>query len=383
MRYSAVLGLCTLLAACSHAPVAPPPAQLFSDHLFAAPSERIRAEDVFALSEEMKSYIENEMAGPLMNKGLHKGLLDALYAKNQLRLEYDAATTRNASQAFASRSGNCLSLVIMTAAFAKALDLSVTYQAAVIEPMWSRAGGMHFLSGHVNLTLGGRSTGIRTIYDAGESLTVDFLPPQELRGLRTWVLGEETIVAMYMNNRAAESLVRGRVDDAYWWARAAVVQDPSFSSAYNTLGVVYLRHGDWQEAERVLSNILEREPGNAQAISNLALALDKLGRAAESDALHRRLAQIDPYPPFHFFDRGLAAMRLGDFSAARDLFAREVDRDPYYHEFHFWLGLANLNLGNVAEARRHLALAVENSTTRGDRDFYAAKLERMRATRDR
>src|SRR2546430_2384570 len=114
-----------------------------------------------------------------------------------------------------------------------------------------------------------------------------------------------------------------------------------------------------------------------------ARSLDKPGLAAEPDALHRRLAQIDPSPPFHFFDRGLAAMRLGDFRAARDLFAREVDRDPYYHEFQFWLGLANLNLGNVAEARRHLALAVENSTTRGDRDFYAAKLERMRATRDR
>src|SRR5438445_3464863 len=383
MKYSAVLGLCTLLAACSHAPVAPPPAQLFSDHLFSAPSERIRAEDVFALSDEMKSYIENEMAGPLMNKGLHKGLLDALYAKNQLRLEYDAATTRNASQAFAARSGNGLSLVIMTAALAKELGLSVEYHSAFVEPAWSRAGGMYFLSGHVNLTLGGRSTGARTIYDAGELMTVDFLPAAELRGLRTWVILEQTIVAMYMNNRAAETLAGGRLDDAYWWARAALGQDPEFLSAYNTLGVIYLRHGDWPQAERVLGYVLEREPANAQALSNLALALEKQGRVAESSVLHRRLARIEPYPAFYFFDRGLAAMRLGDIKAARDLFAREVDRDPYYHEFHFWLGLANLNLGNVAEARRHLALAVENSTTRGDRDFYAAKLERMRATRDR
>jgi hypothetical protein len=354
-----------LLPACAHTPVEQPPAQLFSDHLFAAPSERISVGDVFALSEEMKSYIENEMAGPLMNKGLHKGLLDALYAKNQLRLEYDAATTRNASQAFASRSGNCLSLVIMTAAFAKSLGLSVTYQAVVIEPTWSRAGGMHVLSGHVNLTLGGRSTGIRTIYDAGE------------------LLAEETIVAMYMNNRAAESLVQGRVDDAYWWARAAIGQDPAFLAAYNTLGVIYLRHGDWPQTERVLGHVLEREPGNPQALSNLALVLEKLGRVAESSALHRRLAQIEPYPAFYFFDRGLAAMRLGDFKTARELFAKEVDRDPYYHEFQFWMGVANLKLGDIAEARRHLALAVENSTTRGDRDFYAAKLERMRAARDR
>jgi thioredoxin-like negative regulator of GroEL len=381
MKHSAVLGLGMLIAACAHAPVTQPPAQLFSDHLFAASSERIRVADVFALSEEMKSYIENEMAGPLMYKGLHRGLLDALYSKNELRLDYDAAVTRNASQAFAARSGNCLSLVIMTAAFAKALGLSVTYQAAVIEPTWSRAGGMHVLSGHVNLTLGGRSTGIRTIYDAGEHFTVDFLPQQELRGLRTWVLAEDTIVAMYMNNRAAESLVRGNMNDAYWWARAAVAQDPSFSSAYNTLGVVYLRHGDWQQAEAVLRYILENEPGNVQALSNLALALGKLGRVEESDALHRRLAQIDPDPPFHFFDRGLAAMRLGDFKTARDQFAREVDRDPYYHEFHFWLGVANMRLGNIAEARKHLALAVENSTTRSDRDLYAAKLERIRSYR--
>src|SRR5438477_1407358 len=83
VKYPAVLGLCLLFSACSHTPVTEPPPRLFSDHLFAAPSERISAEDVFALSDEMKSYIENEMAGPLMNKGLHKGLLDALYAKNQ------------------------------------------------------------------------------------------------------------------------------------------------------------------------------------------------------------------------------------------------------------------------------------------------------------
>jgi len=67
-------------------PVAPPPAQLFSDHLFAAPSERISADDVFALSDEMKRYLETEMAGPLLRKGLHKGLIEALYIKNQLLL---------------------------------------------------------------------------------------------------------------------------------------------------------------------------------------------------------------------------------------------------------------------------------------------------------
>jgi tetratricopeptide (TPR) repeat protein len=269
----------------------------------------------------------------------------------------------------------------MTAAFAKALGLTVRYQGAFVEPMWTRVGGMHFLSGHVNLTLVGKSTGKRTIYDAGEHLMIDFLPPQELRGLRTWPIAEETIVAMYMNNRAAESLARGQVDDAYWWARAAITEDPAFVSPYNTLGVVYLRRGDAPRAERVLRTLLEREPANPQALSNLRLALERQGRVAETDALERRLARVEPIPAFHFLDRGLSAMRLGHFRVARDFFAKEVERDPYYHESHFWLGMAHLKLGNLEEGRKHLDLALEHSTTSGERELYAAKLERIRSYR--
>src|SRR5438046_4623674 len=150
MKHLAVPPLGILLAACAHPPVAQPPAQLFSDQLFAAPSERIRADDVFALSDEMKRYLETEMAGRLLNKGLQKGLIDALYSQNQLRLDYDAAITRNAAQAFEARSGNCLSLVIMTAAFAKAPALSVEYSSAFLDPRWGRAGVLQSLRRRVS-----------------------------------------------------------------------------------------------------------------------------------------------------------------------------------------------------------------------------------------
>src|SRR5206468_1162084 len=167
-----------------------------------------------------------------------------------------------------------------------------------------------------------------------------FLPADEARRLRTRAITEATIIAMYMNNRSADALVQGRLDDAYAWARAAIAQSPTFLSAYNTLGVIYLRHGNLLEAERVLAEVLAREPDNTPALSNLALVLDKQGRIADAVLLQRRLAQIEPYPPFHFFDLGMAAMQAGDFKAARELFAKEVARAAYYHEFHFWLAVA-------------------------------------------
>ena len=76
---------------------------------------------------------------------------------------------------------------------------------------------------------------------------------------------------------------------------------------------------------------------------------------------------------------GQAALRNGDYATARDLFAREVARAPYYHEFHYWLAIAYARLGDAKQAREHLTLAMETSTTRGDHDLYAAKLERIRS----
>ena len=106
----------------------------------------------------------------------------------------------------------------------------------------------------------------------------------------------------------------------------------------------------------------------------MAETRDRQGRAADAAQLRERLAKIEATPPFHFFNLGMAAMKRQDYRSARDYFAREVARADYYHEFHFWLGLADWQLGDVAQAKKHLQLAMDNSTTRGQHDLYAAKL---------
>jgi Flp pilus assembly protein TadD len=212
-------------------------------------------------------------------------------------------------------------------------------------------------------------------------VTIDFLPPRDLGACGRASSKSGPSPAMYMNNRAAESFIAGTIDDAYWWARAGVEQDPAFVGSYNTLGVIYRRHGNPSEAEQVLVRALELEPGNPHVMSNLIRVLNDLGRFAESKRLARQLAELEPNPPFSFFDRGLAALQRSDFTAARDLFVREIDRAPYHHEFHYWLAVAYAGLGDREGARKELATAIETSATRNDRDLYAAKLDRIEASR--
>jgi tetratricopeptide (TPR) repeat protein len=383
MRHWLLLPLCLLLAACA-APREGTPRRdaLLDDSLFAAPSEPVGADEIFKVSDAMRRYLQlPQVEAQLRRKGPQRGLLEALYTTGDLRIDYEATTTRNAAQAFDAKAGNCLSLVVMTAAFARELGLTVRYRSAYLEEAISRSNNLMLRSGHVNITLGRRFIDQR--FPGEDSMTVDFLPPDEIRGLKTRDIDEATVVAMYMNNKAVEALVSGRVDDAYAWARGAVRQDSQFLGALNTLGVVYLRRGALPQATATFGHVLDRDAANRTALANLANTYARLGRHEESLEMQRRLAKLEADPPFHFFNQGLLAMKQHDFGAAKALFSREVARADGYHEFHYWLGLANFELGDVEQARKHMARALEVSTTRSERDLYSAKLDWIQARRNR
>lgn len=366
------------LCACAATPPAAPTAALLRDEAFDAPAERIDAEALFALTPAMQRYLDERVAPRALTRGVRHALIEALYERGELQLTYDTEQTRTAGEAFASRSGNCLSLVIMTAAFAKRLNLQVQYQSVLVDDTWSRNGDLLFANAHVNLVLGLRAFDTHFGARDADLLVVDFLPTEEARRARTRAIGEDTVIAMFMNNRAAEALAQGRLDAAYWWARAAILQTPTFMPAYNTLGVIYRRHGQPDAALRALEYAHAVEPANTLVMSNLVQVLGEVGQSARAQALAARLARIEPEPPFHYFDLGMAAMRAGDYFAARDYFAKEVDRAAYYHEFHFWLAQADYRLGHLQQARRHLQVAMENSPTRAEHALYAAKLEWLR-----
>ena len=356
----------------------PPPTALFDDAAFPPPTQAVDAADLFTLSPAMKAHLHSAaFKSKLQQRGAAQGLVMALYDKSDLLLDYEAKATLTAAQTYAARAGNCLSLVIMTAAFARELNMRIRYQSVESDEVWSRADSLYLVSGHVNISLAPPKPRI-DLYDHSTELVVDFMSSVDAARLRTRELQESDIVALYMNNRAAEELVQGRTANAYWWVRAALTLRPSTLTAYNTLAVVYQRSGRPLLAERVYRLALEREPDSLIVMQNLAPLLAANGKTAEAEAMTQRLARLYPAPPYHYFDQGVLAYRAGDFTRARTLFAREVARAPYNDEFHFWLGLSNFQLGELGAAEKQLALAREHSVHSERRERYAAKLSHLR-----
>ncbi|MDM4764670.1 tetratricopeptide repeat protein [Pelomonas sp. SE-A7] len=378
-----LLGAALLLAGCASPPrLSPTDRQaLFEDSAFRQPRTPIDDKALFELSPAMRQFLSKEVADAARSKGIRWGLIDALYLKRKLILDYDAAVTRTASEAFESRAGNCLSLVIMTAAFAKELGLQLRYQTVQTDGNWSRNDNVLFLAGHVNVSLGRKLLENQGFSLDPDSMTIDFVPPELARGQRTRPIDEATVVAMYYNNRAAEAMVEKDMDQAYWLARAAIERDPTYANAYNTLGVIYRRHGDLVASERVLRLVNQQDPNNPQVLGNLIVALRDLGKHGEADQLQLRLTAVQPDPPYAFFDRGVQAMNDGNYKQARELFEKELKRAAYVPEFHFWLAQAELRLGDLASASKHLEIAKDYSTTLKERDIYASKLDKLKAYR--
>ena len=374
LRCCLVVIAVSLTACASDRRVSVAPDSIFRDSAFATVGADTGAGQIMAISHSMRDYLQRDLAPSVEGQGAMRGLVAAMTQPDGIRLRYDSSRTNTATEAFDSRSGNCLSLVILTAALARELGLQVYFQEVVTDDVWSRLAGLYVASGHVNVTISRSKAARRQQHDNESSVTIDFLPPSAAQVLRTRQLAERTVLAMFMNNRAVEALAQPDLPLAYAWASAAVRQDPDFLSAYNTLAVVYMRSNLHQAAEVTLRHLLELNPKHTQALSNLVLTLSMLGRHDEAHAVSNRLRQLEVVAPFEYYNKGMAALRSGDAVVARDWFRRELARDSDYHEFHFALALAEWKLGNAEEARKELVLARDNSLQRSEYELYAAKL---------
>lgn len=385
LRRFAGLGLVAgLVLAGGCASLQPPPvAPLLHDDLFGQPPRPAEATGVMALDAGMRDFVDRLLLQAPRDRDRARRLAEALYSRVELQLEYDSRVTRNAAQAFAARSGNCLSLVLMTAALARGLGLDVSYQSAALADAYSRNGSFTVQTGHINLVLAPRQSrsyqnGVSYQHDL-ESLRIDFLPPEAIRGLRTVPVSEQRVLAMFMNNRAFEALQRNEPAAAYAWVREALLSDAGFWPAYNTLGVIYQRAGQPVAAAAAFEQVLAQDPDNLPAMANLAPVLRALGRDADAGRWTARQLVLQPFAPFHFLGLADAALSRGDLAGARDLLAREAAVTGDSHELFFLRARLQLAMGREGQAAAELQRALDSADTQAQRQAYAAKLQRLRA----
>lgn len=384
MRSGLLIIICSLVSACATSRLGPLNADgMLFDNLFTAPSAPVIAEDAIKISEPMRDFARTKIPRYSAHVNLsdtRRALIDALYVKGELRLEYFSDVTRSASESFTAKSGNCLSLVLLTAAMAKELKLPYHYQMVVNPTDWNQSGNFFMSIGHVNIVLENIPKEFELNTWVAEAMVVDFLEPNKAATLESVQIEENTILAMYLNNRAVETLLQGKVNDAYWYVRESLHQDDHFLNAYLTLGVIYRTIHRSDLAESVLERIARYYPDNTSLLNDQILVLKDLGRVSETVELKRRLAKLDQERPWSYFIEAQSEFNAGRYDHAKRLYEMELARDPDHHEFEYGLALVYIKLNDAQNAITHLQRAIELCPNKALRDMYKVNLDQIRVS---
>ncbi|MBY6036849.1 tetratricopeptide repeat protein [Fictibacillus nanhaiensis] len=113
---------------------------------------------------------------------------------------------------------------------------------------------------------------------------------------------EEELIKSH--DEARQSIERGDLSLAQKQLREIINNHPKFWAAYNNLALTHFYKSEFDEAMDVLQDVLDKNPGNLNALCNLAIFLFHLGMDEPGAKLVDRLKQVHPMHAEHRYKLG-------------------------------------------------------------------------------
>ena len=348
-----------VLAGCAAAPPAPLPAHvLWQDQAFGydAALVSVGKRDLFQLDAGLLSKLHDpRIQNSSAQYRLHH-LESILFGPKAKDFPYSWGHSTIAAETWRRKSGDCLSLTVLSYSLAKALDMSVQMQEVRVPVVFDRRGNVEFLNRHVNVFI--RSVG--DLYLVAGSMRpgdviIDF-EPQVASRREGSALSEDGILARFYNNLAAEYLVRGDLTLAYAHFKAAVLADPGYSPSYSNLAQLYIRKGFLQSAEQLLLHTIALNDDADIALRSLHQLLVSQGRESEALKYREILQARQQKDPYYWLGVGLHHLEEGNYQKAVDALERAQDLTRGFQEVHRYLAVAYWRAGNPIHAKNQLSV---------------------------
>lgn len=327
-------------------------------------------EAITAIPAELQALLRERVVGHGSRENRLQRLVDFMFDADGLALEYDGHTTSTVAQSFRRHKVNCLSFSLLFVALARQAGLDAYVQETDHVLAWYEGSGVLYSAGHVNagVDLGHR----RQTIDIDSSIMMTRGPPQKI--------SDQRALAHYYNNRGAELMDQQQPVAARKYLDTAIAMAPDFLGTWNNLGVLEMRTGDVQAAERAYLNAYRKDPGYAATLSNLVSLYRQTGDRARAAVFEGQLFQVEQNDPFHHMLLALAYEQRGDFEQAVDHY-RQAIRLHSDHRLYFGLARVYIQMGDRRHARRALERA-RDAAGNDARGLYQAKLEKLRKHRD-
>jgi tetratricopeptide (TPR) repeat protein len=147
-------------------------------------------------------------------------------------------------------------------------------------------------------------------------------------------------------------------NDMETFYRTTIAKNPGCWMAYNNLGhKLAADKSRFPEAIELFERSIALRPTNAEALSNLGLALAQSGRPEEGIARLQEAVRINVKLYQAYNNLGLALTRVDRLEESIVAFARAAQLNPYLPQIHDNWAKVCRALGQTAEAEKHFAEA--------------------------
>ncbi|HYS58910.1 MAG TPA: tetratricopeptide repeat protein [Burkholderiales bacterium] len=353
-----VAGCCIVLAGCAAAPPAPLPAHLlWQDQAFDydAALVSVGKRDLFQLEDDLLSKLhDSSIQNSSTQYRLHY-LVSILFGPKAKDFPYSGGHSTIAAETWRRKTGDCLSLTVLSYSLANALGMSVQMQEVRVPVVFDRRGNVEFLNRHVNVLIRGAGE-LYLIAGSMRSgdVIIDF-EPQVASRREGMALSDGGILARFYNNVAAEYLAQGDLTLAYAHFKAAVLADPGYSPSYSNLAQLYIRRGFLQSAERLLFYAVALNDDADIALRSLHQLLVSQGRESEALRYREILQARQEKDPYYWLGVGLDQLQRGNYRKAINALEHAQELTRGFQEVHRYLAIAYWRAGKPSQAKDQLS----------------------------
>jgi tetratricopeptide (TPR) repeat protein len=335
-----------------------------------------KPQDIFFLDEEALAFITETTTGLQSDEDRIARLIHRIFARSELDLIYEASANTVASETFKNASANCLSLSIMTYAMAKQAGFKTDFQKVNIPEYWTRRAGYSLLNGHINLRIQAkiRNT-VKTFYE--DSFVVDFDPPSRSNRFTTDYVTEQTVLAMFYNNKGADALLKQNDELAYAYLREAILADDSYPGTWVNLGLLYRKKGFTDLAMSSYKRAINLEEDYSTAWENLAVLYQQIGNLKAASEINARLEAKRNENPF--YHQMLAEIDRDEGRLDNSIlhYEKAIKLNNRQHQLYYGLASVYFEKGDLASSQRFLKLAKRKAGKSRAADIYLGKLSAL------
>ena len=378
--YILVVGLsCLSLIACSSAPaqVSNTAVLPYSALLESANANTPTVDDIFQLSASQQAeFLAYFNAPERQEVGAHRRVYQFL-EQHLSGFDYQGKNY-TATKAYALKSGNCISLAVLTKALADLAGVQIEFQSIISAPVLSFESDLMVSSDHVRTFLYDPAfiPEKDTFYFIKPSLVVDYLPSSaDITGPR---ITQQTFIAMFYRNLAADALLAEQYDQALALLKNALQYAPDYSAIINLAAVVHRRMDEMQLAEQFYQYGLDVSASKVTLLTNYAVLKQSQGDPDTAQEMLQSLSSFNEYDPYLWYVLGKNAQQKNQYQEAVTYLYKAAEQAPYMHQLQLELALAYYRNNQTGRALQVLSKAAELVADNNTQQRYHAKLEALK-----